>query len=533
MTATPRRSLLRGNLMSRTTWTDRGMGRPRARMIALTGLVALVLPLSACGTRVDSERIEAADGSGIQVAAGTDASGLGTGSTAPAGTDATGAGVVPAAGTDTTAAGTTTGTATAAGTGTATGTGTTAGTGKAGTDVKSATGTTGTAPTVPTGPNAPCKQSLAPVILGQTSPSSGIIGASTFNMRAGLALWVRDVNARGGVQCHPVQMFQMDDGADPARVTSNLNEMVNNKKAIAIVGAGVPTTFSAAKRFAEQNKVPFVGGDLIEAPWFSSQYFFPQGGSPLAAYAGATKEAALKAKTKKVGLIYCVEAAICGTINENFPAMAKESGLEVVLRKVSSITSPDYTAECQALKAAGAEAVFVALEGSGDARFSRSCLSLGYAPPAATSALSVSAEAALDPNFRKLGVFLGTGTAPYQASDTAGGKEFQAAYNRFAKGSSLDQNTISQYASGKLFEKAIEKVFEKARSGPITRELLFEGLWQIKNEKLNGLAPGISFNKNAPPTQNDCYALLNLTTEGYTAPKGSKFECFKGLPKGF
>ena len=55
----------------------------------------------------------------------------------------------------------------------------------------------------------------------------------------------------------------------------------------------------------------------------------------------------------------------------------------------------------------------------------------------------------------------------------------------------------------------------------------------IKNEKLDGLAPPITFNKNGLPTKNDCYALLNLTTEGYTAPKGAKFECFASLPKGF
>jgi branched-chain amino acid transport system substrate-binding protein len=508
--------------------------RPRVgssgRIAAIAGLLALVIPLSGCGTRMSSEQIAAADGSAISSQAATgDTAALGAdpGVIAPTTTGTTATGPAPAGTTATgTAAGATGGAAAAGAANT-----TAAGAGATTKGGKTATGAT--AGGAATGANAPCTQTLAPVVLGQTSPSSGIIGASTFNMRAGLALWARAVNAAGGVQCHPVQLYQMDDAADPARVTSNLNDLVNNKKAIAIVGAGVPTTFSAAKRFAEQNKVPFVGGDMIEAPWFSSPWFFPQGGGPLAAYAGATKEAAAKAGSKKVGLIYCVEAAICGTINENFEAMAKASGLEVVLRKVSSITSPDYTAECQALKAAGADAVFVALEGSGDARFARSCLSLGYAPPSATSALSVSAEAALDPNFRKLGVYLGTGNAPYQASDTVGGKAFHAAYDRFAAGSSIDQNTISQWTSGKLFEKAIEKVFQKARSGPITRELLLEGLWQIKNEKLDGLAPGITFNKNAPPNPNDCYALLNLTTSGYTAPKGSKFECFSGLPKGF
>jgi branched-chain amino acid transport system substrate-binding protein len=514
------------------------------RIAAVAGLMALVIPLSACGTRESSDQIAAADGSAIhQVSAAESGATAGTNTGAPTGaaTDTGAVAAAPVAATGGTAAAPAAGAATtttqavsakgtAAG-GTATAGGTTAGT-KASSAKSSAAVPTGGA-TVPTGADAPCTKALGPVVIGQTSPSSGIIGASTFNMRAGLALWARAVNAAGGVQCHPVQLYQMDDAADPARVTSNLDDLVNNKHAIAIVGAGVPTTFAAAKRFAEQNKVPFVGGDMIEAGWFSSPWIFPQGGGPLAAYAGATKEAAEKAGTKKVGLIYCVEAAICGTINENFEAMAKASGLEVVLRKVSSITSPDYTAECQALKAAGAQAVFVALEGSGDARFARSCLSLGYAPPAATSALSVSAEAALDPNFRKLGVFLGTGNAPYQADDTPGGRLFTAAYDTFAPGSSIDQNTISQWTSGKLFEKAVANVFQEARSGPITREMVLDGLWKMKNEKLNGLTPGVTFNENAPPKQNDCYALLNLTPTGYTAPKGSKFDCFAGLPKGF
>jgi branched-chain amino acid transport system substrate-binding protein len=370
-------------------------------------------------------------------------------------------------------------------------------------------------------------------VIGQTAPVSGIIGATDYNMRAGLALWLREVTARGGVQCHPVQLFQMDDAADPARVTSNLHELVNNKKAIAIVGAGVPTTFPAAARFAEQNQVPFVGGDLIEPGWFGSPWFFPQGGGPLASYAGAMKEAAQSAKTTRIGLVYCVEAAICGQINSNFDAMAKASGLEVVLRKVSSITAPDYTAECQALKAAGAGAVFVALESSGNTRLARSCTSLGYRPTIATSATAITAESALDPNLATLGVFLGAANAPFVATDTEGARAFSAAYDRYSPGASVDQNSISQYTSGRLFEAAVANVYAQARSGPITRALLLEGLWQVRNEKLGGLAPGMTFHRQAPPARSDCYALLGLTTSGYGSPKGSRFTCFTGLPAGF
>jgi branched-chain amino acid transport system substrate-binding protein len=383
-----------------------------------------------------------------------------------------------------------------------------------------------------TGSGPACMQTLAPIILGHTSPASGIIGASTANMRAGIALWTRAVNAAGGVQCHPVQMIQMDDAADPARTTSNLIAM-KSKGVVAIVGAGLPTTFPAAKRFAEANGIPFVGGDLIEPAWFSSPWMFPQGGSALAAYGGAIKAAAAKAGTTKIGLIYCVEASICSTINEYFEAMATESGLEIVLRKVSSITSPDNTAECQALKAAGAEAVFVAMESSGNSRFARSCLSLGYAPQSSGAALAVSAQAVNDPNLRRLGMFLGTGTAPYQATDTVGTREFRAAYDRYSPGASIDQNSINSWTAGKLFEKALANVASKARSGSVTTDLILEGLGTIKNEKLDGLAPGITFPRGAPPVQNDCYAVLALGPTGFTAPQGSKFDCFKTLPRGY
>ncbi|GAA0605996.1 hypothetical protein GCM10009547_04880 [Sporichthya brevicatena] len=484
----------------------------RRQISALVGVLSLSLTLGACGTRMSTDAIEAADGTAAMRAAA--AAPVHASAPLPADPDV----AVPATtggapATDRPAA-----TATAAGPATA---------------AAPPTRREEPAQEMSSPVRATCAKALAPVVIGQTAPSSGIIGASNFNMRTGLALWLRDVNARGGVQCHPVQLYQMDDAADPARVTSNLNELVNNKKAIAIVGAGVPTTFAAAKRFAEQNEVPFVGGDLIEAPWFSSPWFFPQGGGPLAAYAGAMKEAARAASSDRIGLVYCVEAAICGQINANFEAMAKASGLQVVLRKISSITSPDYTAECQALRSAGADAVFVALEGSGNARFARSCLSLGYTPAVATSALAVTAEAALDPNVRKLGAFLGAGNVPFLATEGGGVRAFRAAYERFAPGTSIDQNTISQYASGRLFERAFALVADRARAGTLTRALLLDGLWLVRNETLDGLAPPITFHRAAPPSANDCYGLLHLTPDGYTAPNRGRFTCFTGLPKGF
>jgi len=506
----------------------------RGRWAYLALLVAL--PMAGCGTRVSDARIDAADGSARSAVTQTDATAAATDSPFDAVAAApVGAAAAPAADSAAVpAAGSTVGAAPAPGV-VAGGTAADVKATKAGKVKTAAAGVpvAAAAAAVATGPNSPCKATLTPVVLGQTAPTSGIIGASTANLRTGLALWVRAVNARGGVQCHPVAMYQMDDGADPARVTSNLTELVKNKHAIAIIAAGIPTTFPAGQTFADKNKIPFVGGDLIEPAWFKDQWMFPQGGSALAAYAGGIREAARSVNAKTAGLVYCVEASICGTINKNFEAMATQSGLTTVLRKVSSITNPDYTAECQALKSAKAEVVFYSLEGAGSGRMARSCRALNYTPPVATAALAVSATASEDPNLRAQGVYLGTGDAPFTASDTPGAQEFQAAYNTYAPGSQVDEDSINAWTSGKLFEAAIAKVYSDARSGPITTQMLLEGLWQIDGETLHGLAPPLDFNKGAPATRNDCYFSLTITEKGYGSPKGSKYECFKGLPTGF
>jgi branched-chain amino acid transport system substrate-binding protein len=311
-----------------------------------------------------------------------------------------------------------------------------------------------------------------------------------------------------------------------------MNELVKNKKAIALLGVGLGTTFAAGKRFAETNKIPLIGGDMVEPGWYGSPWVFPEGGSPLADYAGAMSGAAQAVHGKKVGLIYCVEAAICGIIANNFDVLTKAAGLEIGTKKIASLTAPDYTGECQAMKTANVDVLFYALDGSAQSRAARSCRALGITAPVATSAVGISEQAALDPNLRALGVYLGTNNAPFTASDTPGGKIFRDTYARIAPGSPMDQNVMFGWASGKLFEAALANVFAQARSGPVTTALVLEGLWKVNKETLNGLAPPLKFNRNAAPTNVDCYYLLTIKEAGYASPFGSKLTCFTGLPKG-
>lgn len=375
--------------------------------------------------------------------------------------------------------------------------------------------------------SAACPASLAPIVIGQTLASSGLVGAAIAGLRTGLAVWAKDVNARGGVQCHPIQLIQLDDASDPARVSANWNQMVNERGAVAVVGGGVPIAIAALRSSAERDKVPVVGGDVTAVDWVQSPYLFPTGGTPLTSYDGGVIDAARVAQGPlKAGIFYCVEASICTSLKNNLPKSAERAGAALGPITAVSLTQPDFTSECQTMKAAGVNIIFFGLDGSASIRAARSCASLNYFPTIATGAIAVSAAAAADAGLRRNNTFLGSGVVPYMTTDTAGIRAFHDATKRYAPSAAEDQQTLLGWAAGKLFEAALAKVSAKARAGNVTTDMVLEGLWQLKNEKLDGLSPGATFTKGSPAKSIDCYYGLRLDEKGFGAVNGSKPVCF-------
>jgi branched-chain amino acid transport system substrate-binding protein len=372
---------------------------------------------------------------------------------------------------------------------------------------------------------APCTKQLSPIVIGQTGAFSGLVGASIGGIRNGLAGWARDVNARGGVQCHPIELLQLDDGSDPARVAANYNTIVKQRGAVAIVGPGVPLAIAPLRSAAERDKVPVVGGDLTAVDWAQSPFLFPSGGAPLTAYDGAIIEAAKAAGGGKLGMIYCVEGAICTDIKNNAPTSAQRAGFALGPVKAVSLTQPDFTAECQLMKDAGVSVFFLALDGSAMVRVARNCASLGYRPKIAAGAIAVSAAVSDDKNLQQDNMFLGTPIAPYLTAESTGARDFRTAMQRYAPSVALDQQTMLGWAAGKLFEAALAKVADKARGGNVTTEMVLDGLWQLKNEKLAGLSPGATFTRGEPAKPRDCYYALRLAAGGFSAPNGDKLTC--------
>ncbi|HVU72343.1 MAG TPA: ABC transporter substrate-binding protein [Mycobacteriales bacterium] len=495
----------------------------KRRPLAVT-IAAAACALSACGTQLSHDRIVADyNGGGARGAAA---------GTAP---DGTGAVPTQAVGAAPTVAGPTTGTGpvTAPTAGAVTGgqpvavppAGSVTGAPPAGASTApTSTRAGGPAPTAGRSgaATAACTTSGAPVVLGQVGTFSGVVGAVFSQAKTALAIWANDINSRGGLACHPVRVVSKDDGGSPANANSAVQDLVKNDHAIAIVGSMVATTVSGLQQGIDQTGVPAVGGDAANPIWTTDPLFRVEGGTFDPSLLGMAHLAALASKPK-IGLLYCIEAAICSQSGPILTKGAPEVGAQIVYSASVSITQPSFTAQCQSAKNAGAQSLILGLDSSGVQRLARDCVALDYHPLLITTATALNGPSiADDPNLQ--GMQTTSRVAPWMQTDTPGGAAFLAAVQRYAPTLAVDEAGAEGWASAKLLEAAVNALGASAR-GDLTPALIIKGLGLVKNETLGGLSPAITFTAGKASPENPCYYIEVLTNKAWTAPQGSTKIC--------
>jgi branched-chain amino acid transport system substrate-binding protein len=484
-------------------------------------VVALVV--SGCGSRVDSDVAESS-ASGVTIdnpALGSNgtgavepgpAAGAGTAATAPS--TVTGLGAAPS-----TNAGA--GTKTSGGTATNTGANTGANTG-------SSTAKTGSGASTPVAQG--CKQQGPPVVIGQVGSFSGIAGANFPGALRTGAVWVAWMNANGGLGCHPIRLFQVDDASNPAQSQAAVERLVSKEGAIALFGAFVPLDVSGLKAGANKMQVAVIGGDQATVEWGDSPYMYPVGGTAKAAVAGSVQQAA-EAGGKKIAVLYCIESTACGSAVNNTivkDGYAKKYGMDVVYSSSVSITQPDYTAQCQNAKNAGADTIFWGLEKTGLQRAAKSCASISYFPKLPLIALQGTFDPQ-DANIRKSaesGVFLTSLMFPYMVNTSPATKAYHDAIQKYAPSTPLEPSGAYTWASLQMLAKIVDNLGPAAQTRVLTRQDIFAGAAKIKNETLQGLIPPTTYKPVGPQAENPCYFGIRFTPNGtFEAPKGLKIAC--------
>jgi len=78
-------------------------------------------------------------------------------------------------------------------------------------------------------------------------------------MARGMNAYFNQVNERGGVNGRPIKLITLDDGYEPDRTIKNTQVLINDDKAVALVGyVGTPTSVAVLKD-VKASGLPFIG----------------------------------------------------------------------------------------------------------------------------------------------------------------------------------------------------------------------------------------------------------------------------------
>jgi branched-chain amino acid transport system substrate-binding protein len=270
--------------------------------------------------------------------------------------------------------------------------------------------------------------------------------------------------------------------------------------------------------------VPVIGTDTGTAGIYSSPMYFPQASSDDAMFEQAIfglATQALPAGKTRLATLSCSEVPQCDAFERAWARYAPMAGFRHVYRAKSTITQPDYTAECLSASNAGAQVLLIGLDSNSVGRVAASCARQGYRPTFSTTAQIVRDPMKDDPVLAGAGMMASSTIFPYFQSGTPATDEYQRILRTYAKNLPQGVGVALGWVSAKLFEKAAALVSE-----PPTSEAILRGLWAIKDDNLGGLTPvRLTFVEDQPAARAVCWFGLALSGGEWTSPDGATPHC--------
>jgi branched-chain amino acid transport system substrate-binding protein len=173
-----------------------------------------------------------------------------------------------------------------------------------------------------------------------------------------IKMWVDEMNARGGLLGHKVQLLLLDDKSDTQTAIKLYEKLITEDKVDLILGPYSSGITEAVANVTERYKMPFVAYGASSSPIWEKgrRYIFN-----IVAVAEDYQKGVVHL-AKQIGV---KKAAIIGE-DSLFPRQAAKGtkdwstklGIEIVVEENYPLKQTDFTALLQKIKASGAEAVF-------------------------------------------------------------------------------------------------------------------------------------------------------------------------------
>jgi branched-chain amino acid transport system substrate-binding protein len=355
-----------------------------------------------------------------------------------------------------------------------------------------------------------------------TCSGAGGFGALILPAEDVFKAWVSTVNASGGIDGHSVQVTYEDDGGNPGTSVSDLQTLLSDH-VVAIVNDSILD--SAWASTVQAAKVPVVGVNVTEVPFYTNPDFYPEGQTNDSTNVGLVTTLKTAGATNYADF-YCAESPICAASVPQLRADGKTLGVPMVLADEISATAPNYTAQCVAASQAHVSGIFIGGSSPEEARIGADCARQNYQPIYVTGGEGFGLVLAPAPGIRDHlwseynDLPFWDNTPATQALDTAMDKYFPGVREN---ASVYNEQSAMAWPSGILLEDGIKAGGLTASSTPTSAEVV-NGLDSLKNDTLQGWAPPLTFSPGKPHPI-DCWFTARVQNGVPSMVNGGKVTC--------
>jgi branched-chain amino acid transport system substrate-binding protein len=195
-----------------------------------------------------------------------------------------------------------------------------------------------------------------------------------------MEMLVEAINAKGGIDGHPLEAVIYDDEGDPTKAVLAANKLISKDNVIAVIGPSLTPTTLAIAPILEQAKVPLIScaaGIKITDP--VKPYVFKTAQSDVLAVAAIYKYMQ-KQNIKKIGII-TVANAFGESGKEQLLAQASTFKMEIVQTESFDAKDSDMTAQLTKIRKAQPDAVICWGTNPGPAVVAKNMQQLGMTTP--------------------------------------------------------------------------------------------------------------------------------------------------------
>ncbi len=183
-----------------------------------------------------------------------------------------------------------------------------------------------------------------PFRIGVAVSLTGIFGKDGSLVKDAYTLWMETVNAKGGINGHPVELIFHDDKSDPATTAQLTEQLIASDKVDLLLGGFGSSQLFAASPVAEKYGFPLISGGASSDKLFQRnfKYYFSTLGKATEEVRGCVDIFQAVTPKPKTAAIVGADILFTALACEGFKKYCAENGIEVIHFELFPMSLQDY-----------------------------------------------------------------------------------------------------------------------------------------------------------------------------------------------